>query len=218
MPSPVRVFVVDDHLVVREGLRLILESEPDFEWVGEAEHGRAFLDQVEDAKPHVVLMDVRMPVMGGLEALRQVRGKAPEIGVVMLTTFDEEDQLVGAIRGGARGYLLKDADRDTILEGIRAAARGEVLLGSEVLETVLARPADPKGAGPGMLTQREEEVLSALGEGSSNKRIAQRLGISERTVKAHLTNIYQKLGVETRTAAVARALRDGLLEPSASDE
>ena len=211
MPSPIRVFVVDDHLMIREGLRLILESEPGLEWVGEAEDGEVFLAAVAEAAPDVVLMDVRMPRMGGLETLRILKKRAPDIGVVMLTTFDEEEQLVAAVRSGARGYLLKDVDRETLFRSVRAVARGEALLDSQALETVLAGEADAGGGHESALTQREDEVLRALVEGASNKSIARSLEISERTVKAHLTSIYEKLGVQSRTEAVARALQDDLL-------
>jgi NarL family two-component system response regulator YdfI len=147
--------VVDDHLVVREGLRLILESEPGLEWVGEAEDGAALLVEVEKVGLDVVLMDVRIPGMGGLQALRHLKKIVPEVGVVMLAIFDEEDQLISAVRGGARGYLLKDAGRDTILETVLAAA-------------------DKPTVGT-TLTRREEQVLRALAEGASNKSIARRL-------------------------------------------
>ena len=155
-------------------------------------------------------MDVRMPKMGGLEALKILKETAPDIGVVMLTTFDEEEQLVTAIRSGARGYLLKDVDRETLFRSVRAVARGEALLDSQDLETVLAGEVQARGD-ESTLTQREDEVLRALVEGASNKSIARSLDISERTVKAHLTSIYEKLGVQSRTEAVARALQDDLL-------
>jgi DNA-binding NarL/FixJ family response regulator len=210
VPGAIRVFVVDDHLVVRAGLRSIIQSEPGFEWVGEAGDGETFLSCLDSARPHVVLMDIRMPGMGGVEALRRAKERTPGIGIVILTTFDEVDLLVAAVRNGANGYLLKDAGRDAILQGIQAAARGDVLFASGVLDTVLAAPARPATEDSPTFTPREEDVLRELANGSSNKRIARRLNIAERTVKAHLTSIYAKLGVKTRTATVAWALQHGL--------
>lgn len=213
--DPIRIVLADDHAVVREGLRLLLETEPGFEVVGEAATGDEAVATACRQRPDVVLMDVRMPAMDGVTATRRLSEEAPEIAVVVLTTYDEGDSMVAGLRAGAKGYLRKDVDRATLLAAIRAAAAGQSLLQADVLARLVDAPegrnADPPRA-VGQLTRRERSVLSALVRGDRNKTIAHTLGITERTVKAHVASIYAKLGVATRTAAVARAIRDGLVE------
>lgn len=227
MSGRLRVLVVDDHLVVREGLRLILDSGEGFEVVGEAADGAAAVREFKALRPDVVLMDLRMPGVDGLEAIERIRAEDAGAAIVVLTTFNEAELVQRALRAGARGYLLKDAPRDALLEAVRAAAKGDVLLRPEVMAQALGLGAAPRtaspaaasssGSTPAGLTEREAEVLRAVARGERNKEIAERLGISERTVKAHLTSVFNKLGVDTRAAAVSAALRHGLIPAEAED-
>ena len=215
----VRVVIADDHLIVREGLRLILETDPDVELVGDAPDGASAVRLVGEVQPDVVLMDLRMPGLDGLEAIEQIRAAWPQVAVVILTTYQEDALMLRGLQAGARGYLLKDTSRETLLDAIRTAARGETLLQPEVLSRLLARTSEarPAGgppdsvAGSVVLTQREQEVLEAITRGERSKEIAAHLGISERTVKTHLSSIYAKLEVDSRAAAAAKALVSGLL-------
>jgi two-component system, NarL family, response regulator YdfI len=211
--DPIRILVADDHLIIRQGLRLILETEEDLEMVGEASDGEEAIRQCELLKPDVVLMDLRMPGMDGLAAIQRLQIEQPEIAVVILTTFNENDLMMRGLRAGARGYLLKDTDRQTLFNTIRAARRGETLLRPEILAQVLGQSIEPAAApsSPG-LTGRELEVLKAVAQGQRSKEIALQLGISERTVKAHLASIYNRLGVDNRAAAIAAASRLGLID------
>ena len=213
----IRVLIADDHMVVREGLRAILETASDLLPVGEATDGAEAVRLVQESAPDVVLMDLRMPGMDGIEAIRQIKARYPHVQVVILTTYDDDDDIVRGLRAGARGYLLKDTGRNALLEAIRAAARGESLLPSEVIDKVVAHLQGPQPVEREMLSAREVQVLALLAQGSASKEIARRLGISERTVKAHITAIFNKLGASSRAEAVAIALRNGLLpaEPPA---
>lgn len=217
MSEPIRILIADDHEVVRDGLRLILETEEDFQVVGEAADGAAAIQLTGELQPQVVLMDLRMPGMDGLTAIDQIRARWPTVALVILTTYNEDDLMMRGLRAGACGYLLKDTNRQTLFSTLRAAARGEVLLKPEVLARVLAQRQNSE-AGPGKaveqgptLTEREQEVLVAVARGERSKEIAVHLQISERTVKAHLASIYNKLGVDSRAAAVALAAQRGLL-------
>lgn len=211
----IRLIIADDHLVVREGLRLILGSETDFEVLGEAADGAQAVRLAGELEPDVVLMDLRMPGMDGLEAIGHIRAQWPGVAVVILTTYDEDELMLRGLQAGARGFLLKDTDRQTLFDTIRAAARGETLLQPEILARALAqaspavKPRRQSQMEP--LTPRELEVLRAVANGDRNKEIAYRLGISERTIKAHLTNVYNKLGVDSRAAAVSTAITQGML-------
>lgn len=209
----IKLLIADDHLIIRQGLRLILETEPDFELVGEASDGNEALTLCKKLKPDVVLMDLRMPNMDGLTAIEKLRAERPEIAVVILTTFNEDDLMYRGLQAGARGYLLKDTDRSTLFDTIRAATRGETLLKPEIMRRVLSQTNAPKATSsePTNLTERELEVLEAVARGERSKEIAVQLGISERTVKAHLASIYSKLGVDSRAAAIAVAAQRGLL-------
>ncbi|MGE5643812.1 MAG: response regulator [Byssovorax cruenta] len=212
----IKILIADDHLIIRQGLRLILETENDFELTGEASDGVEAMNLCKKLKPDVVLMDLRMPHMDGLTALEKLHVEQPEIAVVILTTFNEDELLYRGLQAGARGYLLKDTDRTTLFDTIRAAARGETLLKPEIMARVLSRAnqsaSDSKSAESVNLTDRELEVLKAVARGERSKEIAVQLGISERTVKAHLASIYNKLGVDSRAAAIAVAAQMGLLE------
>ncbi|MBN1889320.1 MAG: response regulator transcription factor [Thermoflexales bacterium] len=206
----IRVLIADDHLIVREGLRLILETEEGLELAGEAADGAEAVRLAGELQPDVVLMDLRMPGMDGLTAIEHLRRQHPQVAVVILTTFNEDELMVRGLRAGARGYLLKDTDRPTLFNTIRAAARGETLLKPEIVARLLAASAAPP-SGPLDLTGREMEVLEAVAAGERSKEIAARLGITERTVKAHLASIYNKFGVDSRAAAIAVAAQRGLL-------
>ncbi len=212
----IRVMITDDHLIVREGLRLILETADDIEVVGEAVDGAACLELVSTLKPDVVLMDLQMPRMDGITAIGHLRKDFPEIAIVILTTYNEDDLMVKGLQAGARGYLLKDSSRESLLDAIHAAARGETLLKPEILARVLAPQSAPKPVSStqaeSTLTERELEVLQLAAKGERNKEMAYKLGITERTVKAHLQSIYQKFGVDSRAAAVAVAAGKGLLD------
>ncbi len=213
MAEPIRVLIADDHLIIRQGLRLILETQEGFELVGEAADGAEAVRLCAHQHPDVVLMDLRMPGMDGLTAIERLHVSRPEIAVVILTTFNEDDLMMRGLRAGAKGYLLKDTDRETLFNTLRAAARGETLLNKGVLDRVLAQ-VDQTGRpieAALMLTSREQEVLDAVARGERSKEIAAFLGISERTVKAHLASIYNKLGVDSRAGAIAVAAQRGLL-------
>src|SRR5512136_1347815 len=211
MSHSIRVLIADDHLIVREGLRMILETSDDIQAVGEAADGAEAVRLAQALAPDVVLMDLRMPNMDGLAAIERLRLQQPQVAVVILTTYNEDDLMQRGLRAGARGYLLKDTDRDTLFNTIRAAARGETLLKPEVVARLLARP-ESKPHGELGLTDREMEVLKAVARGERSKEIAAQLGITERTVKAHLASIYNKLGVDSRAAAIAVASHKGWLE------
>lgn len=214
MTEKIQVLIVDDHLIVREGLRLILETEPGFELVGEASDGAAGIKIAAELQPDVILMDLRMPRMDGLTAIEHIRLHQPEIAIVILTTFNEDELMRKGLGLGARGYLLKDTDRNSLFNTIRAAARGETLLKPEILNRLLSTSSKdaPIESSPEIdLTDRELEVLQSVSAGHTSREIAYKLGITERTVKAHLSNIYSKLGVESRAAAITEAMRRGWL-------
>ncbi|MBL8095051.1 MAG: response regulator transcription factor [Anaerolineales bacterium] len=217
---PIRILIVDDHLIVRQGLRLILETEDDLVLVGEASDGAEALARCAELRPDVVLMDLRMPGLDGLTAIERLRVAQPEIAVVILTTYNEDALMLRGLRSGARGYLLKDTDRVALFDTIRAAARGETLLRPEIMARVLAQAGSSSTAKDTpdtvALTDREREVLAAVARGERSKEIALRLGISERTVKAHLASIYGKLGVDSRAGAIAAAAQRGLLPGNAA--
>jgi len=209
----VRILIADDHLIIRQGIRLILETGEDFELVGEAADGAEALRLCRELHPDVVLMDLRMPGMDGITAIERLRVEMPEIGVVILTTFNEDNLMRRGLRAGAKGYLLKDTSRERLFHAIQAAARGETLLAPEMLLKLLNGAENPPPTEGGMLklSEREMEVLAAVARGERSKEIALKLGISERTVKAHLASIYNKLGVDSRAAAIAIAAQRGLL-------
>ncbi|MBK9206796.1 MAG: response regulator transcription factor [Anaerolineales bacterium] len=211
----IRVMITDDHLIVREGLRLILETTDEIEIVGEARDGAECLALVANLKPDVILMDLQMPNMDGITAIGHLRRDHPKIAIVILTTFNEDEMMLRGLQAGARGYLLKDTDRENLLDTIQAAAKGETLLRPEILARVLAVHSSPVTApvskNDSALTERELEVLQSASRGERNKEIAYKLGITERTVKAHLQSIYQKFNVDSRAAAVAIAAQQGLL-------
>ncbi len=210
----VRILIVDDHLIIREGLRLIFDTVPDLELVAEAVNGEDALAQVDVHHPDVVLMDLQMPVMDGITAVETLRQTHPDIAIVILTTYKENDLLLRGLRAGARGYLLKDTDRQTLINTVYAAARGETLLKPEILQRVLnyqEKAATPKKKIVNPLSARETDVLTMVADGARNKEIAYQLNITERTVKAHLSHIFDKLDVDSRAAAVGTAVKGGIL-------
>lgn len=219
---PITVLLVDDHIVVLRGLRFFLETEEEIEVVGEARDGRSALEQVARLKPDVVLMDLVMPGMDGVQATREVTQAFPETKVIVLTSFSEQDRVVPAIQAGAAGYLLKDVAPDVLVEAIRAVHRGEVRLHPRVAEALMVQVGQRKdaggGPGPTPLTPRELEVLTLVTHGRSNKEIAAELCITETTVKSHVSNILSKLGVQDRTQAAVYALKHGLVAEPAWDE
>jgi NarL family two-component system response regulator YdfI len=220
MSAAIRVVVADDHPVVRDGLRMMLEEMTEgFEVVGEATDGEAAVRVVGERQPDVVLMDLRMPGMGGLAAIEHIRQRWPHMAVLILTTYDEDELMIRGLQAGAAGYLLKDCSSATLLKAIRTVAQGEILVQAEVLARLLAHAAAHVDASAESLshhhesdlTERELEILEAVAQGKRGKEIAAHLHIADRTVRAHLTNVYSKLGVDSRASAVAAALERGLL-------
>jgi DNA-binding NarL/FixJ family response regulator len=211
---PIRILLVDDHSVVRQGLRMFLALEPDLEIVGEAADGAEALRLAREVRPDVVLMDLLMPVMDGITATGLLRRELPDTEVVALTSVLEDEKVVGAVRAGAIGYLLKDTQADELRRAIRAAAAGQVQLSPQAAARLMREVKAPES--PEALTERETEVLRLLAHGASNKEIAQALTIGEKTVKTHVSNILAKLGVPSRTQAALYAVRIGLVSVDAS--
>jgi len=209
-PGTIRLLIVDDHPVVRDGLRGIFAAEPDFDVVGEAADGAEAVRQAERLRPDVVLMDLRMPHLGGVAAISRMADRGVDARVLVLTTYDTERDVLAAIEAGATGYLLKDAPSDDLLRAVRATARGEAVLSPAVATQLMGRVRQP---GDEPLSPRELEVLELVARGTTNRRVAEQLFISEATVKTHLLHIYAKLGVNDRAAAVAAAFERGMLQP-----
>jgi two-component system, NarL family, response regulator LiaR len=205
----IRVLIVDDHAIVREGLRTFLGMLPDIQLAGEASGGEEALAAVARGKPQVVLMDLVMPGMDGIEATRRLHAEHPEVKVIALTSFSDDDKLYPVIKAGAVAYLLKDVGPRELAETIRAAARGEVRLAPEVTRRLMSGIAGEAPAGE-PLTERERQVLACLGRGLSNKEIAAELFISEKTVKTHVSNLLSKLHLADRTQAALYAVKHGL--------
>ncbi|HEX9279350.1 MAG TPA: response regulator transcription factor [Gemmatimonadales bacterium] len=209
MTGPIRLLVADDHPVVRDGLRGMLAGQPDLEVVGEAADGAEAVALAPRLRPDVVLMDLRMPGMDGVDAIRKLRTSFPDARILVLTTFDTDTDVVRAIEAGATGYLLKDTPREELVRAIRAAARGEAVLAPAVATKLLGQMRAPAPAGA--LSARELEVLELVARGATNREAGAKLFISEATVKTHLLHVFEKLGVSDRTAAVTTAIERGLL-------
>ncbi len=216
-PTPshrIRVLLVDDHVVVRRGLRLVFDLEDDLEVVGEAGDGREALERVAELQPDVVVMDLLMPIMNGVEATRAIRTAHPDVEVVALTSVLEDRLVVDAVEAGAAGYLLKETRPDELFEAVRAAARGEVRLDPRAQQRLVRELRSPKrpteAAEP--LTERELDVLRHIAAGATNKAIARDLGVGEATVKSHVSNLLAKLGLKSRTQAALHAVREGIVE------
>lgn len=221
----IRVLVVDDHRVVRQGLRTFLETQDDIEVVGEAADGAECVDAAERLGPDVILLDLRMPGVDGVEALGMLRARGNPARVLVVTSFTELSAVVPAVRAGAAGYVFKDIDPQALASAVRAVHAGHVLLQPEIATALLEHPhphpphGQPGGAGAGRrggagaLTEREREVLAHIARGRSNREIARALVLSEKTVKAHVSAVLAKLGVADRTQAALYAVRHGMAEP-----
>jgi DNA-binding NarL/FixJ family response regulator len=207
----IRVLVADDHAVVRAGLAQLLRTFPGVELVGAAENGEEAVSLCAERRPDVVLMDLEMPILDGIEATRRIRDGHPDVAVVVLTSFSDRERILRALDAGAAGYLLKDAEPDELARAIQAAARGEAPLDPRAARALLSARRSPSPAEA--LSARELEVLAMIGEGLPNKLIARRLAISEKTVKAHLTSVYRQIGVTDRTQAALWAQRNGVTRP-----
>jgi two-component system, NarL family, response regulator LiaR len=209
MQMAIRVLITDDHKVVRRGLRGFLELDPELEVVGEASNGEEAVELARSLEPDVVLMDLLMPVMDGIEATRQIRRELPEVEVVALTSVLEDASVTGAIKAGAIGYLLKTTDADELCEAIKAAAAGQVQLAPEAAARLMHEVRAPDS--PEALTERETEVLELIARGKTNNQIARELFVGEATVKSHVHSILSKLNVNSRTQAALYAVRVGLV-------
>ncbi|MEU2082026.1 response regulator transcription factor [Streptomyces albus] len=209
MADRIRVLLVDDHQVVRRGLRTFLEVQDDIEVVGEAADGDEGVARAEELRPDIVLMDVKMPGTDGVEALRLLRERGNQARVLIVTSFTEQRTVVPALRAGAAGYVYKDVDPDALAGAIRSVHAGHVLLQPEVAGALLSDDQGGAGRGPA-LTEREREVLGLIADGRSNREIARALVLSEKTVKTHVSNILMKLDVADRTQAALWAVRHGL--------
>jgi two-component system NarL family response regulator len=215
----IRVVVCDDHALFRRGLMMVLEDEPDLEVLAEAADGKEAVDACIDLAPDVVLMDVRMPGLSGIDATQKIRESLPTVKVIMLTVSDDEEDLFGSIRAGAAGYLLKEISIEEVADAIRSVLRGESLISPSMASKLLAEFAVLSGGGrreapAPRLTERELEVLEKVAEGMSNREVAGVLGISENTVKNHVRNILEKLHLHSRMEAVLYAVRENLLDIS----
>jgi NarL family two-component system response regulator YdfI len=208
-----KIFLVDDHFVVREGLKLIFETEEEYEVIGEAQDGKEALEKLEQLMPDVILMDLSMPDMSGIDVIRVLKERDVRIPIVILTTFNEDGLIKKGISLGAKGYLLKDCTRNELIRTVEAAIRGEILMQPEISKTLFntKEEASKTEKADFGITEREFFVLQAIVRGCKSKEIAIDMGISERTVKAYLTNIYNKLNVNSRSEAVAVAIRHGIV-------
>lgn len=212
-----QILIVDDHLLVREGLKLIIETNAAYQVVAEAENGNEALEILTHTKPDIILLDLNMPVMNGLQFMQHIQANGVHIPIIILTTYNESDYMLQGLALGAKGYLLKDTSRDALFHTLESALRGETLLQPEVAEKMFAVKQSMQQLDKSqrktaiVLSEREQLVLQAAARGFRTKEIAFDLGISERTVKAHLTNIYNKLSVDSRSQAVALAIEQGLI-------
>ncbi|UUU23885.1 response regulator [Streptomyces sp. DSM 40750] len=219
--STIRVLIADDQQMVRQGFSVLLNTQPDIDVVGQAVHGLDAIDKVAEVAPDVVLMDIRMPELGGIEATHRITTENPHIRVLVLTTFDLDEYVYEALRAGASGFLLKDASADQLAEAVRVVAAGDALLAPGITRRLIAEfsrlgttPRAPLKARVGDLTERETEVLTLIAQGLSNAEIAQRLVVAEQTVKTHVGRILVKLGLRDRTQAAVFAYESGLVRPT----
>ncbi len=222
MKKPIRILLVDDHAIVRDGIRSLLKTLPDIEVVGEADNGQAAVSMVDNLEPDVVLMDLVMPGMDGIEAIHRIADARPQSRILVLTSYSAEDKVFPAIKAGAMGYLLKDCDSEELVRAILQVHRGESSLHPKIARMLLQEMTAPRGGGsaeppprPGWpaadpLTERELEVLKLVAHGKSNQEIADELVVAEGTVRTHVSNILSKLHLASRTQAALYALREGL--------
>ena len=210
----IRILIADDHPIVRQGLATVLDQEEDLRVVGEAGNGAEAVSEATRLRPDVILMDLQMPVMDGVEAIRQIKQEDPDVGIIILTTYDTDENIFRGVEAGAKAYLLKDSPPQEVLKAIRAIHRGESLLQPSVASRLLDRFTELSRASAteGGLSSREVEVLQLTARGIVNKEIAVQLTIGESTVKTHLIHIFNKLGVKGRTEAVAEATRRGIIK------
>jgi DNA-binding NarL/FixJ family response regulator len=228
MEDKIKVLLVDDHPVVREGLRAMLATAQDIEIVAEAGDGLEAIEKASEHRPNVVLMDLRMPNLDGIEATRRIKSQLPSTSVIVLTIYDDDAYIVDAVRAGAGGYLLKDASKDLLLHTIRAVNSGGMLVKTNLLREAILSLADTAGdqsvgkhvgaTAPSDLTPRERDVLRLVVHGESNKQIGRALSISDDTVKKHVQAILSKLDVSDRTQAAVKAIRDGLVDPFSNQD
>jgi len=209
----IKILIADDHPVVREGLIAMLSREVDFDVVGEAKDGVEAVNKTKELSPDVVLIDLRMPEMDGVEAMRQIKSMMPDVKFIILTTYSDDEYIFSGIEAGARAYLLKDAPREDLFKAIRAVYRGESLIQPVVASKLLDRFSELSRRTPSgeELSGRELEILGLMAKGAANKEISAQLNIAQSTVKTHITNIFQKLGVNDRTEAVTQALKKGII-------
>jgi DNA-binding NarL/FixJ family response regulator len=215
MPDKIRILVADDHPVVRDGLVAILSTQPDFLVAGEASNGSEVIERAALLKPDLVLLDLEMPVMDGVQVIRELRELSPPVPALVFTAFDTDERILAAVRAGAKGYLLKGAPREEVFQAIRIVSQGNSLLQPVVASKLLQHISSAEGEnerGFETLTERELEVLRLLGQGRTNREIAETLVITERTVKFHVSAILNKLGAGNRTEAVSIAAQRGLIE------
>ena len=214
--SECKVLIADDHVIVREGLIALLNMADGIKVVGEAADGREAIDMTQQLRPDVVLMDIRMAELDGVQATREIRARFPEVHVIALTNYDDDEYVFDCLRYGASGYLLKDVSPEDLVKAIKSAVRDESLVDPSVLNKVLTQfrqlTEDGSNHADDKLSTREQEVLEALTAGLSNKEIAQRLYIAEKTVKAHFSSIYRKMNVSTRSQAIVVAVKSGLVD------
>ena len=213
----VRILLADDHALFRQGLRSLLEAEPDFKVMGEAKDGREALRHALEAHPDIVLMDIQMPGLDGVQATKEILSEWPQARIIMLTMYRQDNYVFEAVKAGARGYLLKDTDATLLVEAIRQVYQGEVLLDAEIAENIIQDFKTKAEAGPrphAELAEREVQILRLVAQGYTNLEIANELQLSEKTVRNRLSEIFQKLHLNNRTQAALYALREGLAEPS----
>jgi DNA-binding NarL/FixJ family response regulator len=212
--EPVRILIADDHPLFRDGVRALLKSLPEVEWVGEAASGDEVITRAASLQPDVILMDIQMPGVDGIEATRQILYASPHIGIIVLTMFEDDESVFAAMRAGARGYILKGTDQAEILRVIEAVARGEAHFGPDIARRLMTFFAAPRPAAPPQLfpelTGREREILNLIAQGYNNTEIAEQLVLSQKTVRNHISNIFSKLQVADRAQAIVRARAAGL--------
>ena len=209
--NKIKILIADDHVIVRAGIRGLLETQPDFEVISEVENGKNAVEQAHKLHPNIVLMDLRMPEIDGVTAIVRIKAQHPEIHILVLTTYDTDADIVRAVDAGATGYLLKDVPRDELFRAVRATAKGETILASSVAARLMGKV---RSRGDEPLTAREIDVLLLVARGATNQEAADSLSISKATVKSHLIQICNKLGVSDRTAAVTTALERGIIRLS----